>query len=51
MSSQNFDGYSTIQARVPGTVNLSHAARPQGRLDFIRTEFRARSKCHRVAPL
>ena len=44
--SQNFDGHRAIKAGITGAINLSHAACAQQRLDFVRTEFRARSESH-----
>src|SRR5260370_19260056 len=46
MRSKNFDRHNTIQPRVQGTVNFSHATRGERRLDFVGTEFRARGKSH-----
>lgn len=36
---QNFDGHRAVEARVAGTIHLSHAACAQRRLNFIRPEF------------
>ena len=46
MSRQNLDCDRAIQPRVTRAIHFSHAARTQRRLDFIRSEFRARDKCH-----
>ena len=46
MRCQNFDGDRAIKARVERSVNFSHAACAQQRLDFVRAEFRARSEGH-----
>ncbi len=46
MRSQNFDRDRAIKARVERAVNFSHAACAEQRLDFVRAEFRARSKSH-----
>src|SRR5712692_2245341 len=39
---QNLDGDRAIEPRVARAIHFSHAARTQGRLDFVRPEFRAR---------
>src|ERR1035441_7965828 len=43
---QNFDGYLAVEARVAGTIHLSHAAGAQRRLNFIRPEFGTRGEGH-----
>ena len=42
MRSQNFHRHGAVKAGIEGAVNLSHAACAEGRLDFVRAEFRAR---------
>ena len=45
----NFDRHVAIQARVVGAIHLAHAARADGRKDFVGAEFvawqRAASVC------
>jgi hypothetical protein len=44
----NFDRDVAIQPRVSGSVHLAHAALADGRKDFVRAEFCAGRKRHRV---
>ena len=46
MGRQNLDRYCAIQARVEGTIDLSHAASAQGRDDLIRPEFASGREGH-----
>jgi hypothetical protein len=43
MRRQNLDGDGTVEARVPGTINLAHTAGAYERHDFIG----AQSSCGR----
>ena len=43
---EDFDGDVAVQTRVPGAINLAHAACTQRRHDFIRPEFYAWSEGH-----
>ena len=43
---QNLDGDGTVEAGVAGTIHLSHAARAQRRLNFVRPEHGSRGECH-----
>src|SRR5258707_276821 len=46
MRRKNFDGDSTVQARVSRAVNFPHAARAKRRKDFVRPEFGASGQTH-----
>ena len=46
MRGQNLDGYRAIEPRVAPSVDFSHAARPERRLNFVRAKFCACSKGH-----
>ena len=48
---QNLDRHFTFETRITGAIDLAHAACAQRRLDFVRAEFRARSKSHPCAQL
>ena len=50
MSRKNFYGDDSIKARVTGFVNFSHAARADGRDDFVGAEFRASSNAQFFNP-
>ena len=49
MRSENFDRYRAIEASIRRTVNLSHTARAERRLDFVGTESCARGEGHSVS--
>ena len=46
MAGQNFNRDNTVEARIFRAVHLSHAARAQRRLNFVRTKLRARGQSH-----
>jgi hypothetical protein len=39
---EDFDGYGPIEPSIAGAIDFSHAARAEGRLDFIGAELCAR---------
>jgi sec-independent protein translocase protein TatA len=43
---EHLDRDFATEARVPPSIDLSHAAGPEGRQDFIGTELRAGGECH-----
>src|SRR5580698_2142761 len=43
---QNFDGNGSIEPRIVRAIHLTHTARANQRLDFIRTKFGSGSKRH-----
>src|ERR1039458_1417884 len=47
MCGQNFYGDGAVESSVTGAIHLTHTASAERRLNFIRTEFAARSKGHR----
>src|ERR1700687_910085 len=47
MRSENFNRYRATQAGIQRTVHFPHSAGAKRRLDFVGTEFRARSEGHR----
>ncbi len=51
LGGQYFERYVAAEFRVGGAIDLAHAACAQRRLDFVRAEFRARSKSHPCAQL
>jgi hypothetical protein len=51
MGGENLDGNGAVETGVAGTIDLAHASRTKRRLDFIGTEFCARSKSHGCTPL
>src|SRR5450631_3063778 len=51
MGGKNLDRYRPVQASVARAINLAHAARPERRFNFIRTESGARGKSHSCAQL
>ena len=51
VGSKNLHRHGAVEASVTSTINFSHAARAQRRLDFVGAELRARGKSHRLAPL
>ena len=46
---QHLDGNGAAQAGVDGPVNLAHAARADGGLDFVGPEPNAGGQCHRAS--
>ena len=46
MRRKNLDGDGAVEASVERAIDLAHAARAQRRLNFVRTEFRARGQGH-----
>ncbi len=51
MRRQNLDGNGAVEAGVLGTIDFSHAARAEGRLNLVRAEFRAGGQRHGCVPL
>jgi hypothetical protein len=51
MSGENLDGNGAIETRVFRAIDLAHAPRAEGRLDFIGTKFRARGEGHSCVQL
>jgi hypothetical protein len=45
-SGKDFDGDIAVQTRVPGAINLAHAACTQRRDDLVGTELRASRQSH-----
>jgi hypothetical protein len=45
---QDLDGDFAAQPRIPGAIDLPHAARAQRREDLVRPETDAGGKCHGV---
>jgi hypothetical protein len=45
---QQFDRNRSLQSRIPRLVDLAHPADTDERQDFVRTQFRAPSQCHRT---
>jgi hypothetical protein len=50
MGGQDFNSDGAVEPGIACTVNLAHAARTYGRLDFIGTESRTRDERHGRAP-
>jgi hypothetical protein len=46
MRGKNFDGDDAVEPCIACTIHLTHPASAQRRLNFIRTEFRARGQIH-----
>lgn len=46
MRRQNLNGHIAPQPRVASTINFTHAARSERRLNLIRPEFCARGEAH-----
>ena len=51
LGGQHLECDVAAEFRVGGALHFAHAARSQRRLNFIRAEFRARSKSHPCAQL
>lgn len=49
MRGQDLDRDGAVEARITRAIHFAHAARAQPRLDFIRSEVRARGKGHPCA--
>ena len=43
---KDFDGYSTVEARIVGAIHFAHSACTDRRLNFVGPELRARGQCH-----
>jgi hypothetical protein len=50
MSWENLDGDRAVEARVSGTVDLAHAARPKGGEHLVGPEQSAGTERHRTSP-
>ena len=47
MGRENLDGDGAVETRVAGAIDLTHAARSEGREDFEGAEFGASGQSHR----